>query len=76
MNDGRVVDSVENAERDRCVDTFVRDDGSYGFQEWRREPEDPGRWYRTGYHSHAVFADADLARRAARAAIAWFAHMT
>ncbi len=68
----RVIDSFENDTRDRCVDIFVRQDGSYGFEEWRREPEDPGRWFRTRYHAHAQFATAAAAIAAARIAIAWF----
>ena len=39
-----VVDSIENFERDRCVDIFRRPDGSYGFEEFRRDPEDAGAW--------------------------------
>jgi hypothetical protein len=68
----RVVDSFENPERDRCVDIFVRQDGSFGFEEWRREPEEPGRWFRARYHAHAVFASPADAVVAARASVPWF----
>ena len=30
--------SYENFDATRCVDIFVRDDGSYGFEEFRRDP--------------------------------------
>jgi hypothetical protein len=36
--------SVENPEHDRCVDFFSRPDGSYGFEEFRRDVEDGGQW--------------------------------
>ena len=36
-----VVDSIENFERDRCVDIFRRPDGSYGFEEFRRDRRMP-----------------------------------
>ena len=31
-----VLESVENAEHDRCVDLFRRPDGSFGFEAFRR----------------------------------------
>src|SRR6266403_513923 len=37
-----VLASRENAEGNRCVDIFRRDDGSFGFEEYRRDPEDRG----------------------------------
>jgi hypothetical protein len=36
--------SIENFEHDRCVDLFSRPDGSYGFEEFRRDVEDRGDW--------------------------------
>jgi hypothetical protein len=35
-----VVD--ENGAHDRCVDLFLRPDGSYGVEEFRRDVEDGG----------------------------------
>ena len=69
---GAVLESVENGERDRCVDIFRRPDGSFGFEEWRREPEEPGRWFRARYHSHLVFASQAAAVAAAKAGVGWF----
>jgi hypothetical protein len=37
-----VLASRENAEADRCIDIFVRGDGTFGFEEYRRDPEDAG----------------------------------
>ncbi len=67
-----VIDSFENAQRDRCVDIFRRPDGTHGFEEWRREPEDPGRWFRARYYSDAVYATPHDACVAARELVAWF----
>jgi hypothetical protein len=66
-----VLASIENAEADRCVDLFRRADGSFGFEEFRRDPEDGGAWTRTGRHGGAVYATRDEALAAARRAIAW-----
>ena len=71
----RVIDSIENPEKDHCVDIFVRDDGSYGFEEWRRDSEDPGNWYRARYYSKAVYAAADQARAAARLKVEWYGEL-
>lgn len=68
----RLVTSFENPERDRCVDVFSRDDGSFGFEEWRREPEDPGNWYRTHYYAAAVYVTAAEAISDARVKVPWF----
>ena len=71
----RVIASIENPERDHCVDLFVRDDGTYGFEEWRREPEDPGKWYRARYYAAQVYANPRQALDEARRAVAWLAQL-
>jgi hypothetical protein len=45
--------SIENFEHDRCVDFFSRPEGSFGFEETRRDPEDRGAWTPVQYHSGA-----------------------
>jgi hypothetical protein len=35
----KVVRSINQTGESICVDVFVRPDGSYGFEEYRREPE-------------------------------------
>jgi hypothetical protein len=39
-----VFTSIENFDHDKCVDLFSRPDGSFGFEEFRRDPEDRGEW--------------------------------
>lgn len=68
-----VVSSIENNEHDRCVDIFARPDGSYGFEEFRRDAEDAGRWTAVQYFSAAAYQSGEAALRAAEAAIPWLA---
>ena len=68
----RVTNSFENADRTRCVDIVIHDDGRYGFAEWRREPEDPGNWYRMADDGGVKFITDAEAIAAARLRVAWF----
>ncbi len=56
---------------DRCVDLFCRPDATYGFEEFRRDPEDLGTWTPLSYYSAASFDTAAAAEAAARAAVPW-----
>ncbi|MGA7071253.1 hypothetical protein [Bradyrhizobium sp.] len=47
--------SIENPEHDRCVDFFSREDGSYGFEEFRRDTEDGGQWTPVHYYSGVTY---------------------
>ena len=40
-----VIQSIETADGDRCVDIFVRPDGSFGFEGYRRDKEDTSGWF-------------------------------
>jgi hypothetical protein len=68
-----VFDSVENPEHDRCVDLFSRPDGSFGFEEFRRDVEDAGAWTPVQYFSGAVYASRDGALDAATKTVTWLA---
>ena len=63
--------SIEDVQGRLCVDIFERPDGTFGFEEWRRDAEDSGRWQRIGNFSERRFVNADLAHAAAKAAIVW-----
>ena len=56
---------------DRCVDVFVRPDGTFGFEEFRRDPEDMGAWTPIAYYSTGEFATEADALSAARDAVTW-----
>jgi hypothetical protein len=68
-----VLTSLEDPEGFRCVDIFVRVDGTFGFKEFRRDPEDAGRWTLIGDFSAVVYSTQDEALQAARENISWFA---
>ena len=66
-----VLASIENAEHDRCVDLFQRPDGTFGFEEFRRDPEDAGAWTPVQFYAQKRFASKDEAMAAAQKIVAW-----
>ncbi|MFI4986999.1 MAG: hypothetical protein ACHQF3_06145, partial [Alphaproteobacteria bacterium] len=66
-----VVASFENAEGNRCVDLFARPDGTWGFEEYRKDPEDSGAWTRVGYYAYGRYATREEAVTAATAQVVW-----
>ena len=66
-----VLDSIENDEGSRCVDLFRRPDGSFGFEEFRRDPEDAGLWTPVAFYSGAAYPSREAALAQARARVAW-----
>jgi hypothetical protein len=65
--------SIENFEHDRCVDFFSRPDGTYGFEEFRRDTEDRGAWTPVRYYSEGVYPSQEAALAAAKQSVAWLA---
>jgi hypothetical protein len=53
------------------VDIFARPDGTFGFEEFRRDPEDMGQWTPIAYFSVREFTTEAEARDTARAAVSW-----
>jgi hypothetical protein len=68
-----VLTSLEDADGFRCVDIFERPDGTLGFKEFRRDPEDAGRWTLVGDYSHECYSTKDEALLAAAARVPWLA---
>ena len=66
-----VVASLSTPAVDRCVDIFRRPDGTFGFEEFRRDPEDMGNWTPIAYYSGREFANEAEAIAAARDVVAW-----
>lgn len=66
-----VLASINNADGSRCVDIFRRADGTFGFEEYRRDPEDQGRWSHAGNFGTRVYATRAAAEAAAAAIVAW-----
>jgi hypothetical protein len=68
-----VFASIENTEGNRCVDLFLRPDGTYGFEEFRKDPEDAGLWTPVHYYSAACFPSKDEVLAAATSTVTWLA---
>jgi len=68
-----VVASPTTPAADRCVDIFRRPEGTFGYEEFRRDPEDMGFWTPTAYYSELHFQSADAALQAARLSVWWLA---
>jgi hypothetical protein len=66
-----VLESLEGEHGLRCVDIFRRPDGTFGYEEFRRDPEDQGAWTPVGFSAGLSFADATQARAAAARTVTW-----
>jgi hypothetical protein len=67
----KVLASPSTAQADRCVDIFLRPDGTFGFEEFRRDPEDGGLWTPIAYFSGREYESEEAALAAARSCVAW-----
>jgi len=72
----KVVRSINDETGNRCVDIFVRPEGSFGFEEYRRDMEEGGAWGSASGFSGREFATADAAFAAAVRSVAWLAKAT
>ncbi|MGY4573110.1 hypothetical protein [Bradyrhizobium sp. USDA 3256] len=70
-NVNRVLRSINDEAASRCVDIFLRPDGSIGFEEYRRDVEDGSGWFPVGGHSHRIFHGESAALAAAIGDVAW-----
>ena len=66
-----VFSSIENTDHDRCVDLFYRPDGSFGFEEFRRDVEDAGGWTPMQFYSGASYSSLEDLHAAAARAVEW-----
>lgn len=55
------------------MDVFLRPSGTFGFEEFRRDPEDMGAWTPLHYYCENEFLDLESTLRAARRTVSWFA---
>lgn len=67
-----VIESAPSSDGHYCVDLFEDPDGGYGFEHFRAEPEDGGRFTPIGGYGATRFASLQAARSAAHAAVAWY----
>ena len=54
-----------------CVDVFERPDGTFGFDEFRRDSEDMRGWFSIGYFGNRVFPTPEAALSDARKSVGW-----
>ncbi|MGJ3258850.1 MAG: hypothetical protein ACFE0S_04530 [Rhodospirillales bacterium] len=67
-----VLHSVNNNDGSLCVDVFRRPDGSIGFEEYRRDVEDPSGWFAVGGYAEARYNTAEAAIGDAVESVIWF----
>jgi hypothetical protein len=66
-----VLASLQTFEADRCVDIFARPNGTFGFEEFRRDSEDMGVWTPIQYFSSMEYPTESSALEAAKRCVAW-----
>jgi hypothetical protein len=67
----KVIRSLAEPHGARCVDILQCEDGSFVFKEFRRDPEDGGRWTLLADYSRSAFSTHEAALSAAAAALPW-----
>ncbi len=72
-HENKVVHSINFDDEMRCVDVFVRPDGTFGFEVYRRDMEDGRGWFPIGFHSQQRFATAAAALTGAKLQVQWLA---
>ena len=68
-----VLRSIESDLGNWCVDIFLRPDGTYGFEEFRRDVEDAGCWQSLNRFSSLAFENEAGVFERARRDLAWLA---
>jgi len=68
---GHVVKSINMTGETICVDFFKRTDGTFGFEEYRRDVETGEGWFPIGFHSGILCTSMEDAVAKAVAATGW-----
>ncbi len=50
-----VIRSINNSDQSLCVDIFLRNDSTYGFEEYRRDKETHDGWYKVNIYEHNIY---------------------
>jgi hypothetical protein len=67
----KAILSLEDDDGLRCVDIIAADGGSFTFKEFRKDVEEPGRWYLVHDYSNKNYASKVEAIAAAAAHTSW-----
>jgi len=70
-----VIKSFDSPAGDYCVDIFMREDGTFGLEEFRKDPEDLKGWFPLHRHTDKAFATDVQALAEARATVAWMSEV-
>jgi len=66
-----VLESIASDDSQLCVDFFEDPAGGFGFEHFRADPEDRGRWTAVGGFGGRRYTTALLAAQAALGSIGW-----
>ena len=66
-----VLASLETEDGTQCVDFFVRDDGTFGFEQYRSEYDGSSQWQSLGKYSRLTYASGQAALHAAKQHVPW-----
>tara|TARA_B100001027_G_scaffold64860_1_gene43988 strand:- start:299 stop:526 length:228 start_codon:yes stop_codon:yes gene_type:complete len=72
IKDQVVINSINNDNNNLCIDFFIRKNKTFGYQEYRKDPENISGWYRIGNYDYKVFYNKDDAYHDAKKTIVWF----
>jgi hypothetical protein len=67
----KVLASIESSDGSHCVDIFVRDDATFGFEEFRGEVDGAGRWQSLDKYQSLVFASGEETLSDAKRRVQW-----
>ena len=71
IKDQVVINSINNDDNNLCIDFFIRNNNTFGYQEYRKDPENMTEWYRIGNYDHKIFLTKDEAYQDAKKTIVW-----
>ena len=72
IKDQVVINSINNDNNNLCIDFFIRKNKTFGYQEYRKDPENISGWYRIGNYDYKVFSNKNDAYHDAKKNIVWF----
>ena len=67
----KVLASFEDADGAQCIDLFEREDGSFGFEQFRSELDGGSRWQCLDRYSQLSFESGAEALRSAQQRVPW-----
>ena len=71
IKDQVVINSINNDNNNLYIDFFIRNNNTFGYQEYRKDPENISGWYRIGNFDHKIFLSEDDAYEDAKNTVVW-----